>query len=189
MAYTTLIDIYHHKLCIYAFNLINDHKAAEDIVQNVFINTWKKRNQLKSDVEIRNFLYRSVYNGFIDEYRKKKIMVPLDKKYIDTITTINEVENEHVLDRKIKLVKREIQNLPPKCKEIFILSKHDGLTNLEIAEYKQISIKSVEAHITKAFSILRRSIGEEIHTILLLLFRKNNSLTPLIQPKKQQFYL
>ncbi|RTE55478.1 sigma-70 family RNA polymerase sigma factor [Arenibacter aquaticus] len=177
-AYTFLVDTYHHKLCIYAYSLINNQKAAEDIVQNVFIRTWKKRNGLKPDFEIRSFLYKSVYNEFIDEYRKQKLVVPLEKKYIDALTTMMENEDEHALERKIKLVKRSIQDLPPKCKEIFMLSKQDGLTNLEIAEYKQLSIKSVEAHITKAFSILRQSIGEEMHQVLFLMFRSLKSDTP-----------
>ncbi|MEG3660222.1 RNA polymerase sigma-70 factor, partial [Arenibacter palladensis] len=170
-AYTFLVDTYHHKLCIYAYSLINDEKAAEDIVQNVFIRTWKKRNRLKSDFEIRCFLYKSIYNEFIDEYRKQKLVVPLEKKYIDALTDMVENEDEHALEAKIKLVKRAIHNLPPKCREIFMLSKHDGLTNLEIAEYKQVSIKSVEAHITKAFSILRQSIREEMPQVLFLIFK------------------
>ncbi|NNG09040.1 MAG: RNA polymerase sigma-70 factor [Arenibacter sp.] len=170
-AYTFLVDTYHHKLCIYAYSLINDQKAAEDIVQNVFIRTWKKRNGLNPDFEIRSFLYKSVYNEFIDEYRKQKLVVPLEKKYINALTTMVENEDEHALERKIKLVKQAIQDLPPKCKEIFMLSKQDGLTNLEIAEYKQVSIKSVEAHITKAFSILRQSIGAEMHQVLFFLFK------------------
>ena len=173
-AYTILVDIYHHKLCIYAYSLINDQKAAEDIVQNVFIRTWKKRDQLKSDFEIKSFLYKSVYNEFIDEYRKQKMVVPLEKKYIDALTTFVENEDEYGLEQKIKLVKGEIQKLPPKCKEIFMLSKQDGLTNLEIAEYKEVSIKSVEAHITKAFNILRESIGDEVHIVMFLIFGEFN---------------
>jgi len=183
-AYTFLVDTYHHKLCIYAYSLINNQNAAEDIVQNVFIRTWKKRNGLKPDFEIRSFLYKSVYNEFIDEYRKQKLVVPLEKKYIDALTTMMENEDEHALERKIKLVKRSIQDLPPKCKEIFMLSKQDGLTNLEIAEYKQVSIKSVEAHITKAFSILRQSIGEEMHQVLFLMFRSLKSDTPAFGKNK-----
>ena len=106
-----------------------------------------------------------------DEYRKQKLVVTLEKKYIDALTTMVENEGEHALDLRIKLVKRAIQNLPPKCKEIFILSKHDGLTNLEIAEYKQVSVKSIEAHITKAFTILRKSIGKEMQHVLFVLFK------------------
>ena len=179
-AYTALVDIYHHKLCIYAYSLTNDHNAAEDIVQNVFIRTWKKRGQLKCDFEIRSFLYKSVHNEFIDEYRKKKLVVPLEKKYIDALTNMVENEDEYALDQKINLIKREIQNLPPKCQEIFILSKQEGLTNLEISEYMQVSIKSVEAHITKAFTILRKSIGDKVNIVMLLLFKtRKGNLRPI----------
>lgn len=179
-AYTALVDIYHHKLCIYAYSLTNDHNAAEDIVQNVFIRTWKKRGQLKCDFEIRSFLYKSVHNEFIDEYRKKKLVVPLEKKYIDALTNMVENEDEYALDQKINLIKREIQNLPPKCQEIFILSKQEGLTNLEISEYMQLSIKSVEAHITKAFNILRKSIGDKVNIVMLLLFKtRKSNLRPI----------
>jgi RNA polymerase sigma-70 factor (ECF subfamily) len=55
-----------------------------------------------------------------------------------------------------------------------MLSKQDGLTNLEIAEYKEVSIKSVEAHITKAFNILRESIGDEVHIVMFLIFGEFN---------------
>lgn len=177
-AYTYLVDKYHHKLCIYALGLTNNHDAAEDIVQNVFIRVWKKRDNLKTDFSIQGFLYKSVYNEFIDDYRKQKFVLPLEKKYIDELTTLIEEEDQNSLDKLISLVKLEIQNLPPKCKEIFLLSKENGLTNIEISEYKNISIKSVEAHITKAFSILREKVGGKMDGILFLLFgRKRNFIT------------
>ena len=74
------------------------------------------------------------------------------------------------------IVKKEIDKLPPKCKQTFLLSKKEGLTNIEIAEYLNVSIKSVEAHITKAFSILRKSIGNKVEGSLFLLFGSNNYL-------------
>lgn len=169
-AYTFLVNTYHHKLCIYAYSFTHDRNLAEDIVQNVFMRIWNKRKNLKDDFVISNLLYKSVYNEFIDQYRSKKSVYPLEKKYIVALNAIVENEDEHSLDRVIKLVKREIQNLPPKCKEIFLLSKEEGLTNIEIAEYKNLSIKSVEAHITKAFSILRNSLGEKANTYLFLMF-------------------
>ncbi|WP_445747751.1 sigma factor-like helix-turn-helix DNA-binding protein [Polaribacter sp.] len=75
----------------------------------------------------------------------------------------------------VLIVKKEIENLPPKCKQIFLLSKEEGLTNIEIAEYLNVSIKSVEAHITKAFGILRSAIGNKIDGILFLLFGKKRN--------------
>jgi RNA polymerase sigma-70 factor (ECF subfamily) len=169
-AYTFLMDTYYHKLCAYTHSLVHDQDAAEDIVQNVFIRTWKKRDQLKADFEIKSFLYKSVYNEFIDYYRKQKVVFPLESKYIRALSSIVEDEDEQSLEKLIKLVKLEIQKLPPKCKEIFLLSKQEGLTNIEIAEYKNVSVKSVEAHITKAFSILRKSVGDKMSCVLFLLF-------------------
>jgi len=169
-AYTFLVNQYHHKLCVYAFSLTKDHDLSEDIVQNVFLSIWKKKSNLKDELVIKSYLYKSVYNEFIDQYRKEKHLLSLEKKHYDVLSEITEDEDENSLERLIKLVKKEIENLPPKCKQTFILSRQDGLTNIEIAEFLNVSIKSVEAHITKAFSILRKTAGDKMNSILFLLF-------------------
>jgi len=169
-AYTFLVNQYHHKLCVYAFSLTKDHDLSEDIVQNVFLSIWKKKSDLKDELVIKSYLYKSVYNEFIDQYRKEKHLLSLEKKHYDVLSEITEDEGENGMERLIKLVKKEIENLPPKCKQTFILSRQDGLTNIEIAEFLNVSIKSVEAHITKAFSILRKTAGDKMNSILFLLF-------------------
>lgn len=169
-AYTFLVNNYHHKLCVYAFSLTKDNDLAEDIVQNVFMAIWKKKSNLKEDFVLKSYLYRSVYNEFIDQYRKEKPVLPLEKKHFDVLSAIVEDEDENSLEKLIKLVKQEIENLPPKCKQTFLLSKQDGLTNIEIAEFLNVSVKSVEAHITKAFIILRQTAGDKINSVLFLLF-------------------
>lgn len=172
--YQFLVTSYHQKLCVYANSLTNDSDLAEDIVQNVFMSIWKNRNKLKDQFAVKSYLYKSVYNEFIDQYRKKKAVLTLEKKHIDALTYIVEEEDEKSLEKLISIVKKEIDKLPPKCKQTFLLSKEEGLTNLEISEYLNISIKSVEAHITKAFSVLRKSIGNKVNGILFLLFGNNN---------------
>lgn len=169
-AYSFLMDVYHQKLCVYAYGLTNDFDKAEDVVQNVLVRIWRKRQQLKSGFSLKSFLYKSVYNEFIDQYRKHKKVLALEKKHIDALTDFVENENIDDMNRLIAIVKMEIQNLPPKCRETFLLSKEEGLSNLEIADYLNVSIKSVEAHITKAFSILRLKIGNRTDGILFLLF-------------------
>lgn len=179
-AYTFLVDTYHQKLCVYAFNLSHNHGNAEDIVQNVFLRVWQKRDKLKDDFVIQSFLYKSVYNEFIDLYRKEKSTMALEKTYIEALdVVINHEDDDNGLEGLITLVKNEIQNLPPKCKQTFLLSKQDGLTNVEIAEYLDLSIKTVEAQITKAFSIIRKKAGNKINGILFLLFGRNSSMSSL----------
>ena len=163
----------HHILCTYAFGLVGDYDLTEDIVQNVFIEIWKQRKQLRDDINLKKYLYKCIYNGFIDHYRKQRPVFSLEKMHIDTLNVFVQEEPENSMERLITLVKREIEKLPPKCKQTFLLSKQDGLTNIEIAEYLNISTKSVEGHITKAFSILRKSLGTKVSGILFMFFWPN----------------
>ena len=175
-AYSLLVDTYHNRLCVYAYQLTNDADYAKDIVQNVFINIWRIRLKLKDDFAVKSYLYKSVYNEFLNQERNRVHAIPLDKKNIDALSSILEEEDEKSLDRLMNLVKREIENLPPKCKQTFLLSKQEGLTNIEISEYLNVSIKSVEAHITKAFSILRKTVGNKMEGVLFLLFGLNKRI-------------
>ena len=168
-AYTFLVNQYHHKLCLYAFSLTKNQDTAEDIVQNVFLSIWKNKHKLRQDIIIKGYLYKSVYNEFINQYRKDKPLLPLEKKHFNLLNNVVIEEDENSIEQFLKIVKIEIENLPPKCKQTFILSKQDGLTNIEIAEFLNVSIKSVEAHITKAFSILKKTVGDKVNSILFLL--------------------
>lgn len=162
--YSFLLDSYYEQLCVYANSLVNDGISSEDIVQNVFLKVWKNRVKLKEEYSIKNYLYKSVYNEFIDEYRKKKAILALEKKYIDALDSVI-LENPETDFEKLKdLVKLAIKELPPKCKQIFELSKKEGLTNPEIASYLNLSIKTIEAQITKAFKLIRMYTQEQ-HSI------------------------
>jgi RNA polymerase sigma-70 factor (ECF subfamily) len=169
-AYMFLLSHYHRRLCAYAQTLINDHSQAEDIVQNVFLKTWRSRKKLDSYFSVQSFLYKSVYNEFLSTYRKNRAVTLLEKKYMESLYQIVENTDDAAIAKMIELVKKEVQRLPPKCKHVFSLSKEDGLTNIEIAECLHISIKTVEAQITKAFKILRKELDDKYEMILFLMF-------------------
>lgn len=167
-AYIYLVKSYHKTLFVYALSLTNDHDMSEDIVQNVFIRTWEFRKKLKSDYSIKGFLYKSIYNEFINSYHRNQSIMVLEKIYVEALNEIIDDKNADSLKKKIAWVTEEIENLPTKCKQTFFLSKKEGLSNIEISEYLNVSIKSVEAHITKAYSILRKKVNNKIRVILLL---------------------
>ena len=106
-------------------------------------------------------MYKSVYNEFIDQYRKNKPVIYLEKKYFEAIDLVVDIEPEE-LEGLIKLMNAEIENLPSKCREIFLMNKKEGLTHTEISEYLNISIKTVEGHITRAFKILTEKLGTKM---------------------------
>ena len=170
-AYIFLLEKYHRRLFAYAMSLIDDHASAQDIVQNVFLNTWRSRKKLNAKFSLDSFLYKSIYNEFVNAYKKDKAIMHLQMKYYNSLDEVMQNTTDTSLEKMIELVTKEIEKLPPKCKQIFNLSKKEGLTNIEISEFLSISIKTVEAQITKAFSVLRERLGNQYDTIFFLCFR------------------
>ncbi|MCK0132140.1 RNA polymerase sigma-70 factor [Flavobacteriaceae bacterium F08102] len=172
-AFTFLVREYNEKLFAYAMSLINDKAMAEDLVQNVFLKTFERRKQLKITKSLLNFLYKSIYNEFINQYRKNKALVALEKRYVETLDEIIDETDTESTERLIGVMRKEIEKLPKKCKRIFLLSKEEGLTNIEIAEYLELSVKTVEAQIAKAFSRLRKKMNKRLLNILLFFYKIN----------------
>lgn len=168
-AYTLLMNDYYKNLCGYANLFTKDPSKSEDIVQNVFVKIWIYRKKIDPNIPIKKYLYKSVYNEFIDQYRKNKPVISLEEKYLKVIDTIID-DNSLDIEKLMMNVNREIDKLPEKCKRVFILNKKEGLTHNEIAEYLQISTKTVESHITRAFKILNQKLGNKIKSILIIIF-------------------
>jgi RNA polymerase sigma-70 factor (ECF subfamily) len=170
-AFILLVDLYNGRLFGYALTLTNDHALAEDILQNVFLRTWEKRKKLHiATSSLQNFLFKSVYNEFINQYKKNRSTMVLEQKYFEALNKAVESHSETSWEKIMVRVTHEIENLPPKCQEVLLLSRKEGLTNVEISEYLKVSIKTVEAHLTKAFGVLRKRLGEEYGTFLFVLF-------------------
>ncbi|TGV01393.1 RNA polymerase sigma factor [Flavivirga rizhaonensis] len=169
-AYVYLVTTYNKPLFIYALSLTKDSADAQDIVQNVFLTIWKYRKRINTFHSIKNFLYKTTYHEFINHYNKKKAISKLEQTYIEALDETVDNDNTESLERKIKIVKKGIKQLPKRCKETFLLSKKEGLTNIEIAEYMNVSVKTVEVQLTKAYHLLRKLVGNELKSILFLLF-------------------
>ena len=169
-AYLFLIDTYHRRLHAYALSLVGDKTISKDIVQNVFLKTWQFRKKLDPKSNIQSFLFKSVYNEFITNYQKNKSLLLLQHKYLESMEHLMENTSESSFDAMITDVNTEIEKLPKKCKEVFVLSKKEGLTNIEIAAYLDISIKTVEGQITKAFKILKNNLAQKYQLILIAVF-------------------
>ncbi|MBD0780034.1 RNA polymerase sigma-70 factor [Maribacter sp. ANRC-HE7] len=169
-AYSYLVENYNHRLCVYANSLVNDPAKAQDIVQNVFVKTWERRHTLRTNFSIKGFMYRAVHNEFIDQYRSTKSLMALEQLYMDTLIQFEMQPEQQKTKELMKRVTLAIDDLPPRCKQIFVLSKKEGLDNIEIAEYLEISRKTVENQITKAFALLREKLGKKYETVFLLIF-------------------
>ena len=155
-----LVNKYSDRLFTYALSLSFDHSIASDIVQQVFISFYEFRYKLNPKYSIESFLYKSTYNKFITEYHKNKSLTRLHEQYYYILEQNLNNNSDEDLSKSVDLMNSLIHDLPEKTKMIFCLKKINGLTNKEIARHNGISLKTVEAHITKAFKLLREKAKE-----------------------------
>jgi RNA polymerase sigma-70 factor (ECF subfamily) len=169
-ALSYIMDNYHKPLCFYAYSLSNDYDGAKDIVQNIIINLWERRKALPKIKSFKSYLYKSVYNEFLNQIRTSSRMMVFEKEYFEALKDFVDDHDESKTKQQIALLHNEIEKLSPKCKETFLLCKREGLTYVEIADHLNISIKTVENHMIKAFSILRKKMKEKMNSLILLIF-------------------
>ena len=140
-------------LGMYALRLVDDANVAEDLVQDAFMKAWV---YIEGGGEIANFtsfMYRAVRNLCLTYLRDRHRMVGEE-----LLPEVPEAEiDTSFRDARIW---QAIDGLPEKCREIFLMSKRDGLTNEEIADELGISIKTVKNQMTKAFSRLRDALSD-----------------------------
>ena len=155
-AWGEIVNLYSDQLFAYALSLCSDRELSSDIVQHVFITIFETRHNLNPNYSLKSYLYKSTYNRFIYDYLKKKSMSALHDQYYFMLNQFAIKTSDEDLSEKLKSMNIMISKLPAKTKEIFTLSKQSGLSNIEISESLNISIKTVEGHITKAFKLLRK---------------------------------
>lgn len=157
-SYKRLYTLFYPELRAYLNTVSGSIEVSKDLSQQVFIKIWKKRASLSINSSLKNYIFRIGYNLFIDLQRKnKKDLQLLDQLKHDALHEIVDLPNDD-LDKKVSLVLSEIDKLPEKCKNVFLLAKKDGLKYSEIAEELNISIKTVERHMTKALRRLRQGL-------------------------------
>ncbi|SMC86135.1 RNA polymerase sigma-70 factor [Pedobacter africanus] len=157
--------IYHKyaaKLYASAYNLLRDKATCEDIVQELFIHLWLNRAALKI-VTLRSYLFMATRNRVLMKLRTKKVL--LDNEALDFLAS-NYSTDTRVREKELNIaIENAIKALPDKCQEVFILSRKQQLSNREIADRMQISVKTVENHITNAIHRLKASIGHFIFLV------------------------
>ncbi len=159
-SYKSLFDRYYQWLCNYLYKLSNDSSLAEDLVQNVFLKIWEKRDSLQINTSLKNYLFKSCHNEFLMHLRKqKKEYDTLDVIKMEVLLEMNSEEAENELEQKWVDLEKSIDKLPKKCKEVFKLSRFDQKKHKEIASILGISTKTVEVHISKALRFLKTNIS------------------------------
>lgn len=175
-----LFAIYFPRLNDFACKIIRDSIISQDIVQDVFIKVWEIKNKIEI-INIEAFLFRMVRNRCIDYIKHIRVVnsrlqeFEVSSKY-EELYRIDFIGDEPYLliEKELKLkIDRIINDLPEKCREVFIMSRIEGMKNKEIAEHLNINIKNVERHISRALSAFRKGFSNEIPIALIILVLRN----------------
>ncbi len=158
VAYKTLFIKLHKPLCQFAYSILKSQQDAQDVVSDVFITIWEKRNQLTDITSPLAYCYTAVKNRALNILKQQKRQKELDNS--EWLVPQNSVyfnpENLMMTEEIIQQIRLTIQNLPPRCRLIFKLTKDDGLKYREVAELLNISVKTVEAQMAIAMRRLAK---------------------------------
>lgn len=155
-AYEALFKTYYTELAMHANRFLYDIDASKEIVQDLFVTIYEKRQNLDINSSLKSYLYKSVKNRCLNVINSSKIR----NKYAEHIKTnsydgYNQIEKELDTSELESALYHAIGELPPKCGTIFKMNRFEGLSNGEIAERLELSKRTVETQITKALKILR----------------------------------
>ena len=146
---------YHQNVYALALNFTNDVQRAEDFVHDVFLRFWEQRRKLSEDHNIESQLIRTAKFYIINQLKSNKWEVACNAQKSENISQEIDIENN---ENQLHSLNKAIKKLPQHCREIFIMHKLEGLAQKEVADYLNISVKTVENQIAKAISELKRHL-------------------------------
>lgn len=158
-AFEQLFKTYYSHLCLFSSNIMEDEIVAEEIVQEFFVKLWEKRTKLNIETSLKNYVFRSVKNLCLNQIKHNKIRVK-HAKYVISEAEANNFNDNFIEVDLAKRIEESIQTLPEKRREIFRLSREEGLKYREIAEKLKLSIKTVEAQMGLALKTLREKLKD-----------------------------
>ena len=167
-AFEEIYKRYQGKIYGFCINNGQSKSDAEEVLQDVFFKLWIKRKKLTSGGNLQAYLFTLARNVIIDKYRqlmKRKAMVDYQIHFLEPE---NETENAVLFNELNAEIQKTLNSLPQLCKLVFQMSRLKGYSNREIAEELNISIKTVENHISRALRVFREKFGKNIAVFLLL---------------------
>ena len=151
-----LFDNYYNTMCNKALFYVKNTDRAEDIVQDVFLNIWKKRSEISINATLKGYLMKCVTNRSLNYLRDRKTHTnELDEQIVDNSLSI---EERIYYGETEQIILDHINTLSPRCRQIFIMNRIDQMKYKEISQELGISIKTVEHHVAKGLHYMRERL-------------------------------
>lgn len=168
-AFKEIYDRYNKLLYLFAYNKLRNKEEAKDVVQDVFAWLLNNRTRFAINSSVSSFLYKSVLNKIFDIFRHQSVI----RKYIeqgDHYIDIDSTETDYLIREKdiAQMIRQEIDAMPQKMKEVYLLRFEQYLSAKEIAEQLNISENTVNTHLKRAAKKLRDNLGMLIYVVYIM---------------------
>lgn len=168
-AFKEIYDRYNKLLYLFAYNKLRNKEEAKDIVQDVFAWLLNNRSSFAVNSSVSSFLYKSVLNKIFDIFRHQSVIckyIEQGEHYIDVDST----ETDYLIREKdiAQMIRLEIDAMPQKMKEVYLLRFEHYLSAKEIAEQLNISENTVNTHLKRATKKLRDNLGMVVYVVYIL---------------------
>ena len=169
-AFEQVFRSYYSLLCRYAKSLLNDLDEAEEVVQNTFYIIWNKRESLEIKTSVKAYLYKAVHNDCLNKLKHLKVRKVYADDYKNSMGKAYEDSGKLLQAKELRQkIDEALANLPEQCGRVFKLSRFEELKYAEIAEQLNISVKTVEIHMTKALKLMREHLKDYLPTFIWLM--------------------
>src|SRR4051812_36270216 len=170
-AFEKVFKTHFDSLYKYAYTLLKNESAAEEVTQQVFFKIWEKRESLPDETILKAYLYRAVHNESLNHIKRQKVRTGYQMFAIgNTGQVINNASGKVDMAELQQELHKAMNELPEQCRTIFQMSRFEDMKYREIAEELNISPKTVENQMGKALKILREKLAQFIPLIVYLLF-------------------
>ena len=158
-AFEEVFRAHYRALVAFVHGYVRSRAEAEELVQEVFLGTWLRREGLAATDSVRGYLYRSARNQALNHLRHRRVEREWAAEVKAADPPRTPAGDSAVLEKDLAAaVRRAVDALPERCRMVFSLSRDHGLGYAEIAEAMEISVKTVETQMTKALRALREAV-------------------------------
>lgn len=172
-AFESLFKFYYQRLCNYAYSMVVDTAEAEEVVQQVFINIWDKRENIFIDTSFQSYVYRAVNNTCLNKIKQRKVYSLHHENIKQELPKSIDSTSENILSDELRgAINDAVDMLPEQCRLVFQMSRFEGKKHQEIADELELSIKTVENQIGKALKHMREHLREYLTFAIILLWNK-----------------
>jgi RNA polymerase sigma-70 factor (ECF subfamily) len=169
VAFQKLFSKYAERIYYFAMHYIRNKEEAEEIAQEVFVKIWTRRFDLKEELSFSSYAFTIAKNALIDTIRRKNKEIEFHKNFISYSNNNSPSTDESLEYGELNaIIEESIRELPSKRKQIYLLSRNEGLTYKQISEKLNISIKTVETHMRLALQQLKKNVKNNYEFSLAL---------------------